>query len=139
MVMVQKGGAVGAPAAQPEREWVGLRPGRTSVRLEYEEVDLAHHGGQGTLRVVHNYGAAAQGACVSGRPKLSLLRCFQRATVNGMRRAWRRRGYAGLGMRGRGGAAPAAGAVSLGYWLGCVRSVCMVGICCGRDMSGVYV
>ncbi len=46
------------PAAQPEREWVGLRPGRRSVRLEYEEVDLAHHGGQGTLKVVHNYGEA---------------------------------------------------------------------------------
>ena len=47
---------MGDPAAQPEREWVGLRPGRRSVRLEYEEVDLAHHGGQGTLKVVHNYG-----------------------------------------------------------------------------------
>ena len=35
---------------------MGLRPGRRSVRLEYEEVDLAHHGGAGTLRVVHNYG-----------------------------------------------------------------------------------
>ena len=49
---------------QPEREWVGLRPGRRSVRLEYEEVDLSKHGGHGTLKVVHNYGETAPSAAV---------------------------------------------------------------------------
>ena len=39
---------------QPEREWVGLRPGRRSVRLEFEEVDTP----AGPLKVVHNYGVA---------------------------------------------------------------------------------
>ena len=38
---------------QPEREWVGLRPGRKSVRLEYEEIET--EAGE-VLRVVHNYG-----------------------------------------------------------------------------------
>ena len=37
-------------------EWVGLRPGRKSVRLEFEEIDL--EGGE-KLRVVHNYGERA--------------------------------------------------------------------------------
>ena len=46
---------LGAP--QPEREWVGLRPGRRSVRLEYEEAQIKEEGAFGaTLRVVHNYG-----------------------------------------------------------------------------------
>ncbi len=38
---------------QPEREWVGLRPGRKRVRLEYEEIET--EAGK-LLRVVHNYG-----------------------------------------------------------------------------------
>jgi len=42
---------------QPEREWVGLRPGRRSVRLEYEEAEVDPEGSStDTLRVVHNYG-----------------------------------------------------------------------------------
>lgn len=44
---------------QVEREWVGLRPGRDSVRLEAESVALPAHGGRAaeTLSVIHCYGA----------------------------------------------------------------------------------
>ena len=50
---------------QVEREWVGLRPGRDSVRLEAESIDLPADGGcpAETLSVIHCYGA----------PKLSQL------------------------------------------------------------------
>lgn len=47
---------VGGIGMQPEREWVGLRPGRKSVRLEYEEIELE---GGDVLRIVHNYGKFA--------------------------------------------------------------------------------
>lgn len=43
---------------QPEREWVGLRPGRRSVRLEYEEAKIGADNTSDTLRVVHNYGVS---------------------------------------------------------------------------------
>lgn len=49
---------------QPEREWVGLRPGRKSVRLELEEVET--QGGQ-KLTVVHNYG---EHSCPHHAPQL---------------------------------------------------------------------
>ena len=44
---------------QVEREWVGLRPGRDSVRLEAESVALPADGGRPaeTLSVIHCYGA----------------------------------------------------------------------------------
>ncbi len=44
---------------QVEREWVGLRPGRPSVRLEAERVALPAGEGRpaGALSVVHCYGA----------------------------------------------------------------------------------
>ncbi|CAK0763482.1 hypothetical protein CVIRNUC_003062 [Coccomyxa viridis] len=43
-------------AAKPEREWVGLRPGRRSVRLEYEEAAISGGGASSeSLKVVHNY------------------------------------------------------------------------------------
>lgn len=44
--------------ASVEREWVGLRPGRSRVRLEAQ--DLAT-GGHRRLRVVHNYGHGGGG------------------------------------------------------------------------------
>lgn len=42
-----------------EREWVGLRPGRDSVRLEAESIALPADGGRPaeTLSVIHCYGA----------------------------------------------------------------------------------
>ncbi|CAL8467744.1 g7282 [Coccomyxa elongata] len=48
--------------AKPEREWVGLRPGRKSVRLEYEEIET--EAGK-LLRVVHNYGHGGGGVTLS--------------------------------------------------------------------------
>ena len=39
------------------REWVGLRPGRQTVRLETE---LRRHAGR-SLRIVHNYGHGGAG------------------------------------------------------------------------------
>ena len=39
------------------REWVGLRPGRKSVRLEKEIIALKGR----SLRVVHNYGHGGAG------------------------------------------------------------------------------
>jgi len=45
------------PQAKQVREWVGLRPGRKSVRLEKETIPLA----SGRLRVVHNYGHGGAG------------------------------------------------------------------------------
>jgi len=52
---------------QVEREWVGLRPGRPSVRLEAERVALPPGDGrpEGALSVVHCYGARP-GPCLSG-------------------------------------------------------------------------
>lgn len=42
---------------------MGLRPGRRSVRLEYEEAQIEGEGACGApLRVVHNYGKST---CVS--------------------------------------------------------------------------
>lgn len=43
--------------AKQVREWVGLRPGRKSVRLEKETIALKH----GSLKVVHNYGHGGAG------------------------------------------------------------------------------
>ena len=58
-------------ALQPEREWVGLRPGRRSVRLEYEEASIGgERAAAGTLRVVHNYGE-------STGPFLMALSCIK--------------------------------------------------------------
>ncbi len=42
------------------RDWVGLRPGRPSVRLEEESIPCAGANG-GVLRVVHNYGHGGAG------------------------------------------------------------------------------
>ena len=44
---------------QVDREWVGLRPGRDSVRLEAESIALPEEGGcsSETLSVIHCYGA----------------------------------------------------------------------------------
>lgn len=43
---------------QVEREWVGLRPGRASVRLEAEDIPLpAGDGPAVALSVIHCYGA----------------------------------------------------------------------------------
>lgn len=44
--------------AEVLREWVGLRPGRPSVRLEAEQWQLK---GGGTLPVVHNVGHGGSG------------------------------------------------------------------------------
>lgn len=46
-------------AAEPVEDWVGLRPGRSSVRLEIEELPLLPGGG--TLPVVHNCGHGGSG------------------------------------------------------------------------------
>ncbi|KDD72634.1 hypothetical protein H632_c3098p0, partial [Helicosporidium sp. ATCC 50920] len=42
------------------REWVGLRPGRDSVRLEVEGISLQ----QKRLTVVHNYGHGGSGLTI---------------------------------------------------------------------------
>lgn len=42
------------------RDWVGLRPGRPSVRLE-EELIPCTGANRGVLRVVHNYGHGGAG------------------------------------------------------------------------------
>ena len=41
-------------------DWVGLRPGRTSLRLEREDMQLGEAGGHETV-VVHNYGHGGSG------------------------------------------------------------------------------
>lgn len=48
-----------AVQAEIVREWVGLRPGRPSVRLETELQRTGSPGGQ--LRIVHNYGHGGAG------------------------------------------------------------------------------
>ena len=48
--------------AAVEREWVGLRPGRKTIRLEAESIAATDSNGQQhTLRVVHNYGHGGGG------------------------------------------------------------------------------
>lgn len=46
--------------AEVLRDWVGLRPGRPSVRLEEELIPCAG-ADRGVLRVVHNYGHGGAG------------------------------------------------------------------------------
>ena len=41
-------------------DWVGLRPGRTSLRLEREDLHLGAAGGRETV-VLHNYGHGGSG------------------------------------------------------------------------------
>ena len=47
--------------SQKVRDWVGLRPGRSAVRLERERV--VRDGGGG-LDIVHNYGHGGSGITV---------------------------------------------------------------------------
>ena len=48
--------------ATVDREWVGLRPGRDSIRLEVQDLPLtAGKASSGTLKVVHNYGHGGGG------------------------------------------------------------------------------
>ena len=51
------------PQATVEREWVGLRPGRSSVRLEIDHLQPRSReaAGKQPLRVVHNYGHGGGG------------------------------------------------------------------------------
>jgi D-amino-acid oxidase len=45
-------------AAEVLGDWVGLRPGRTCIRLE---AGLVHGGATGAVPVVHNYGHGGSG------------------------------------------------------------------------------
>ncbi len=42
-------------AAEPVGDWVGLRPGRTCIRVEAAAGALQRPGGGGEVPVVHNY------------------------------------------------------------------------------------
>lgn len=44
-----------------DQEWVGLRPGRSTVRLEKEIIPRQN----GTLKIVHNYGHGSSGVSLS--------------------------------------------------------------------------
>jgi glycine/D-amino acid oxidase-like deaminating enzyme len=48
--------------ATPVREWVGLRPGRPTIRLEMEKMQLP---GDKILPVIHNYGHGGNGIALS--------------------------------------------------------------------------
>ena len=48
--------------AQPVRDWVGLRPGRPTIRLESGKLQLS---GDRVIPIIHNYGHGGNGIALS--------------------------------------------------------------------------